>query len=133
MPKVLYLVINKLDKAACESSRLVPLRYTKATAKYTGLREMKKDASERYESIFTSETVTADTHVMLKVTFTIDGVDHYMLTARDGNKAGLPILSKIMNGDETDWGKWHFQGELPLDVANGEEKPLIQFEWVAIV
>jgi hypothetical protein len=68
---VLYLVIHKEDKAACELAFAVQRRYVTPKCNFIGLRENLVDAVERRRKALGEEEVelvTDDTLVGLKVT-----------------------------------------------------------------
>ena len=90
---------------------------------------------ERCKQI-TNKSVTKETHIFLKITFTAAGFAKYATLAMPQHHF-VPKLSKSVyyytRSDESayDWQAWKWHGDLPLDECeNGQE--LIFSEWVEL-
>ena len=90
---------------------------------------------ERGQKIFKT-SVTKETHIFLKTTFTAAGFAKYATLPTDDKHYFAPKLYKMVyytRSDESayDWLAWHWNGDLPLDdCENGQQ--LIFSEWVEI-
>ena len=92
----------------------VPLRYA-GQHSYVGLREQPVDAVHRYNLSF-PVGVTTESHVLLEVTFTAEGLARYCTEVTDAADGFAPRLAKRVYTDTSrDWGAWHFMGGLPLN------------------
>jgi hypothetical protein len=69
---------------------------------------------------------------MAKVIFTVHGVGHYCTTKPEGKTTGVNILQKQWDNDDTDWGTWHFQGDLPLEQSDADGNKLMHVVWDTI-
>ena len=110
----LYLVVHQDDFAGFERSGSVQVRMVTPKKDYIGLRETPEEAMKRYRLTFGDKVPTSEL-VMLCVNFTEKGFAHFASDICDASHFFCPRLSKkTFNDSTTDWGVWHFVGDLPL-------------------
>ena len=110
----LWLVVHQDDFAGFQRSGSVQVRMVTPKKDYIGLRESPEEAFKRYQLIFGDKVPTAEL-VMVCVEFTETGFAHYASDICDASHFFCPRLSKkIFDDSTTDWGVWHFIGDLPL-------------------
>ena len=135
MALTVYTVVPREDKETCVTVNSCRVRYVSRGKDYVGLRQRKKDAVERGQKIFKT-SVTKETHIFLKTTFTAAGFAKYATLSTDHEHNFAPKLYKMVyytRSDQSayDWLAWHWNGDLPLDdCENGQQ--LISSEWVEI-
>ncbi len=81
-----------------------------------GLRERKDDAIERCARN-TGAAVTGLTHVLIAFQFTAKGLAYFMKLNAGISHGYKSTLAKQSFNDGSDWGVWHFNGDLPLPLA----------------
>ena len=109
----LYLVVFFFG-AGFERSCSVQVRMVNPGKDYIGLRVTPEAAMERYRLTFGDKVPTTEL-VMLCVNFTEKGFAHFASDICDASHFFCPRLSKkTFNDSTTDWGVWHFVGDLPL-------------------
>ena len=111
---VLYVVIVKVDKLECERQHQLVRQYVTVAKNHVGFRETIDDAVKRREHSW-KEKVTLETHELLKVTFTDEGVSE--LTTRfccGGDYFSSTLYKKRFTDTNIDWKVWHYIGSLPL-------------------
>ena len=110
----LYLVVHQDDFAGFERSGSVQVRMVTPKNDYIGLRESFEEAMKRYRLTFGDKVPTSEL-IMLCVNFTETGFAHFASDICDASHFFCPRLSKkTFNDSTTDWGVWHFVGDLPL-------------------
>ena len=110
----LYLVVHQDDVPACERSGCVQVRLVTPGKDYIGLRVTPEAAMERYRKTFGDKVPTPEL-LMLCLNFTEKGFAHFASDICDQAHFFCPRLSKkTFNDSSTDWGVWHFVGDLPL-------------------
>ena len=110
----LYLVVHQDDFAGFERSGSVQVRMVTPKKNYIGLRESFEEAMKRYRLTFGDKVPTSEL-VMLCVNFTETGFAHFASDICDASDFFCPRLpKKTFNDSTTDWGVWHFVGDLPL-------------------
>ena len=129
MAFTVYTVVPKEDKETCVTVNSCRLRYVSRGKDYVGLRQRKEDAVERGQKIFKT-SVTKETHIFLKTTFTAAGFAKYATLSTDHEHNFAPKLyKKVYYHSPHDWQVWHWNGELPLAECENEQV-LIWSEWV---
>ena len=109
----LYLVVLFFG-AGFERSCSVQVRMVTPKKDYIGLRVTPDAAMERYRLTFGDKVPTTEL-VMLCVNFTEKGFAQFASDICDASHFFCPRLSKkTFNDSTTDWGVWHFVGDLPL-------------------
>jgi hypothetical protein len=129
---VLYVVINKGDKPECLLQKQLVRRFVTAKGNYVGLREIEADAVERRATNW-GETVTYETHEVVKVTFTEVGLGR--LTAQSCPGADFftsRMYKKKFNCTETDWKTWHYVGNLPLPGDDAYDETIFTAVWLPV-
>ena len=111
---ILFAVLNRQDVPACQASGTLPRRLV-GNHDYVGLRESPEGALERAGQVF-KDPITKAGYVIMKVTFSVEGVCHYTVTTSAEHKFASMALRKTCK-DGVDWKVLHFNGNLPL--ANG--------------
>ena len=136
MALVVYIAVPRELKKIVVDAKCCKVWYVSGHGKdYVGLRQRKEDAVERGQKIFKT-SVTKETHIFLKTTFTAAGFAKYATLPTDDKHHFAPKLYKMVyytRSDESayDWLAWHWNGDLPLDdCENGQQ--LIFSEWVEI-
>ena len=120
----LYLVVHQDDFAGFERSGSVQVRMVTPKKDYIGLRVTPEAAMERYRKTF-GDTVPQPELLMLCLNFTEKGFAHFASDICDQAHFFCPRLSKkVFKDSSTDWGVWHFVGDLPLH--NSE---MLQVTW----
>ena len=110
----LYLVVHQDDFAGFERTGCVQVRMVTPKNDYIGLRESLEEAMKRYRLTFGDKVPTSEL-VMVCVNFTETGFAHFASDICDASHFFCPRLSKkTFNDSTTDWGVWHFVGDLPL-------------------
>ena len=110
----LYLVVHQDDFAGFQRTGSVQVRMVTPKNDYIGLRESLEEAMKRYRLTFGDKVPTSEL-AMVRVTFTETGFAHFATDICDASHFFCPRLSKkIFNDPTTDWGVWHFVGDLPL-------------------
>ena len=134
MALAVYIAVPRELKEIVVSAKCCKVWYVSGHGKdYVGLRQRKEDAVERGQKIFKT-SVTKETHIFLKTTFTAAGFAKYATLSTDHEHNFAPKLYKMVyytRSDQSayDWLAWHWNGDLPLDdCENGQQ--LISSEWV---
>ena len=131
MALVVYVTVPKELKKIVDEAKSCPAWYVSGPGRdYVGLRERKDEAVERSQKIF-NKSVTKETHIFLKMTFSVAGFVKYATLYTDHKHNFAPQLYKMVYHTRSeqaahDWKVWHWNGDLPLD------DPLIEFEWAEI-
>ena len=115
MTLVLYVIIFKEDKAESLRNCAIPRRYVTPSKNCIGFRETVGDAVEARQTIWRG-VVTDDSHAVLKLTVTLEGV------ARRFSKA-------YYRDKDTDWKVLHYIGDLPLQGNDTYDEKLYTAEW----
>jgi hypothetical protein len=133
MALVLYVIICKDDKAECVRNCAIPRRYVTPVKNYIGLREKVSDAVERRQKIWGC-AVTDDTHEVLKVTVTLEGVADLVLraSASEDHFASTLYKKPYYRDKDTDWKVWHYIGDLPLQGNVTYDEKLYTAEWLPL-
>ena len=132
-PFVLYVVIVKVDKPECERQHQLVRRYVTAVKNHVGFRETIDDAVKRREDSW-NEKVTFETHELLKVTFTDEGVSELTTRSCCGDDYFSPTLYKKRFTDtKIDWKVWHYIGSLPLPGHVAYDDKIFTAEWLSFV
>ena len=135
MALTVYTVVPREDKETCVTVNSCRVRYVSRGKDYVGLRQRKQDAVERAEQIF-KRSVTKETDIFLKITFTAAGFAKYATFAMPQHHF-VPKLSKSVyyytpSGESAyDWQAWKWHGDLPLDEKENDEV-LISSEWAEL-
>ena len=129
---VLYVVIIKGDKTECERHHQVLRRYVTAKNNHVGLRETIEDAVLRRKESW-GETVGPETHELLKVTFTEEGVGKLTMRFCGGDDRYFSTLFKKTFPDKKiDWKVWHYIGSLPLPGHPAYDEKIFIAEWLPL-
>ena len=129
MALTVYTVVPREDKETCVTVNSCRVRYVSRGKDYVGLRQRKKDAVERGQKIFKT-SVTKETHIFLKTTFTAAGFAKYATLSTDHEHNFVPKLyKKVYHHSPHDWQVWHWNGDLPL-AERENEQVLISSEWL---
>ena len=111
----LYLVVHQDDFAGFQRTGSVQVRMVTPRHDYIGLRESLEEAMKRYRLTFGDKVPTSELAVV-RVEFTQAGFAHFGSDICEASHFFCPRLSKkIYNDSTTDWGVWHFIGDLPLN------------------
>ena len=114
MLRTLYLVVHQDDVPGCERSGCVQVRMVTPGKDYIGLRVTPEAAMERYRLTFGDKVPTTEL-LMLCFNFTEKGFAHFASDICDASQFFCPrLFKKTFNDSTTDWGVWHFIGDLPL-------------------
>ena len=109
----LYKVISMAEeKRPPFPDGLLLLHGTGADQWWIGLRQHVDDAVQRAQHL--ERGVSRKTHLVLEITFTSLGIAYYCTQCTGAAYGFAPILEKKIFKDGTDWGVWHFHGNLPL-------------------
>ena len=132
MALVVYTVVPRELKKAVDDTKLCKAWYVSRHGKdYVGLRQRKEDAVERGQKIFKT-SVTKETHIFLKTTFTAAGFAKYATLSTDHEHNFVPKLhKKVYYYSPRDWQVWRWNGDLPL-AERENEQVLIWSEWVGM-
>jgi len=130
MALAVYIAVPRELKEIVVSAKCCKVWYVSGHGKdYVGLRQRKEDAVERGQKIF-KKSVTKETHIFLKTTFTAAGFAKYATLSTDHEHKFAPQLyKKVYYHSPHDWQAWHFNGDLPLAETENEQV-LISSEWV---
>ena len=138
MALVAYTAVPKELKQVVVEAKCCRVYYVSGLGKdYVGLRERVADAVARGERVC-NKSVTNETHIILKTTFTEAGFAKYATLSTDHKHNFAPQLyKKIYNTprDEQeayDWKVWHWNGDLPLDDREENGQQLVFSEWFEI-
>ena len=120
----LYLVVHQDDFAGFQRTGSVQVRMVTPKHDYIGLRESLEEAMKRYRLTFGDKVPTSEL-VVVRVAFTETGFAHFASDICDASHFFCPRLSKkVFNDSSTDWGVWHFVGDLPLS-----QTEMLQVTW----
>ena len=92
---------------------------------YIGLRERVEDALERAQ--LNGQVVSKDTHVLLGLFFSQEGVAHDTLQNTGMGHNYIPMLQKCIYWDRHDWKVWHFTGDITL-----QSSTYLETKWLEI-
>ena len=110
----LYVVVHEDDFSTCERDGCLPSLRVNPGKDYISLRVSPEAAMERYRQTF-GATVPTEKLLVLCLNFTEKGFAHFASDICDQAHFFCPRLSKkVVNDSCTDWGVWHFVGDLPM-------------------
>ena len=129
----LFLVLQRSQQEECEAGNVVPLEFCpNRRGNYIGLREEIDDAVDR---AVRWGSVTAQTHVLLKIHFTEIGFAHFVSASLGQEHNFSTTLHKQVYYEDTtrDWKVWYFLDNLPLTLHEKNTNILlITHNWMDI-
>ena len=92
-----------------------------------GLPKNKADATLFYTHL------SKDEHCVLEIRFSPPGLAYYTTTLLGSEFDFKPTLYKVQYKDKnTDWGVWHFLGDMPLQSVDMSGNSLIESTWLEL-
>ena len=130
---VLYVALPVIDKDVVAHYRCIPFRLATPGQFYVGLREKVDDAVDRFRQNKFFADLAKGPYVLFQVTFSVAGLAHYVSTTAGPDYHYAVMLAKHTYRNSTqDYGAWHFQGDLPLQVLDAQGAPLLSCEFLRV-